>query len=221
MEDILGIVDMDGFMVEKRFYCKELGVWKVGETYAKSYMFDTCLKWEELSEKDKKQCTYVMKYVHCLPFGPTKNAQSLVELRKIIREFYDEYKRENAVIAYKGGNFERDLLTEMGIPNLEEYGCPKATQLFKELGWLESCGNHGYEHCPKVETEAYGHWLENVSMFALVYTSLVHALVCNCTCLVMDVKEAAEILLSLRRTILEREALQNRQDEGIMLLWEW
>ena len=108
---------------------------------------------------------YVMKHVHRLPFGTTNNALSLFELRKIVKEFYNTRTREDAIIAYKGGNFERNLLKELGIPcvNLEQYGCPKAAHLFAELGWLESCGNHkgmGYAHCPKVEKEAYGWWLE-------------------------------------------------------------
>ena len=177
MENVLGIIDMDGFVVEKRFYCKELGLWRASETYAKSYLFDTCLRWQELSEKDRRQCMYVMKYVHRLPFGRTKNARSSFELRKIVKEFYDTQTREDAIIAYKGGHFERDLLMELGIPsvNLEQYGCPKAARLFVELGWLESCGNHeeaGYEHCPKVETEAYGWWLENVSVYVSACVSL-------------------------------------------------
>ena len=34
MNDVVGIIDMDGFMIEKKFYCKELGVLKVGEEEA-------------------------------------------------------------------------------------------------------------------------------------------------------------------------------------------
>jgi hypothetical protein len=35
---------------------------------------------------------------------------------------------------------------------------------FRDLWWLEACHNHigkglVYEHCPKVETEAYGSWI--------------------------------------------------------------
>jgi hypothetical protein len=111
MENVLGIMAMDGFVVKKRFYCKELGLWRANETYAKSYLFDICLRWEELSEKDRRQCVYVMKYAHHLPFGATKNALSLLELHKIVKEYYDTRAREDAIIAYKGGHFKRDLLT--------------------------------------------------------------------------------------------------------------
>ena len=36
---VLGVLDMDGFYIEGRFYCKELGMWRVGDVYAKSYFF--------------------------------------------------------------------------------------------------------------------------------------------------------------------------------------
>ena len=72
------------------------------------------------------------------------------------------------MIAYKGGHFEKDLLAKLGVPsfNLEHLGCPKAGDLMSDLGWLETCGKHvvgeAYLHCPKVEVEAYGRWMEKL-----------------------------------------------------------
>ncbi len=170
VERVVGIIDMDGFVVRKRFLCKELGIWRFGDVYASSYFFDIGLNWFELLEKEKRHCWYVMKNVHRLPFSVPKGvtARMLLELPEIVSEFYMQNKglKKNAVIAYKGGHFERDLLKELLIPcvDLECYGCPKAELLFDDLGWLETCGNHiegnwAYKHCSKVETEAYGNWL--------------------------------------------------------------
>ena len=39
MNDVIGIIHMDGFMIERKFYCKELGVLKVGEEEASSFIF--------------------------------------------------------------------------------------------------------------------------------------------------------------------------------------
>ena len=50
MNDVVGIIDMDGFMIEKKFYCKELGVLKVGEEEASS-TFDTGIRWRDLTPK--------------------------------------------------------------------------------------------------------------------------------------------------------------------------
>ena len=37
LSDVVGIIDMDGFTIEKEFYCKELGIFKVGDLAARSY----------------------------------------------------------------------------------------------------------------------------------------------------------------------------------------
>ena len=58
---VLGVLDMDGFYIEGRFYCKELGMWRVGDVYAKSYFFDIGVKWGELNEKARRQCRYVIR----------------------------------------------------------------------------------------------------------------------------------------------------------------
>lgn len=167
--NVIGIMDMDGFYINGRFYCKELGMFEVGNVYAESYLFDINMKWSELNEKAKRQCYYVIRNVHRLPFGVPEGVivMKLSQLDGIVSEFYSRYKTSVAsLLAYKGGQYERDLLNRLGIPNvnLETYGCPKAEVIFGDLGWLETCGNHltvseAYKHCPKVETEAFGHWL--------------------------------------------------------------
>ena len=60
MNEIVGIMDMDGFVVERKFYCEELGLLKVGNDIARSYFFDMGLQWCNLSEKEKRSCTYVI-----------------------------------------------------------------------------------------------------------------------------------------------------------------
>ena len=87
-------------------------------------------------------------------------------LETIVENFYRKIKTDtNSAIAYKGGHYESDLLASLNIPsiNLECFQCPKAEGLFDQLIWLETCGNHlvpgAYQHCPKVEVEAYGLWL--------------------------------------------------------------
>ena len=42
LSDVAGIIDMDGFSIEKEFYCKELGMIKVG-TWRRDRIF---LIWE-------------------------------------------------------------------------------------------------------------------------------------------------------------------------------
>ena len=71
--------------------------------------------------------------------------------------------RKVSTLPYKGGYYERDLSTRLGIPsvNLERYSYPKVELLFDDLVWLETCGDHtepnAYHHCAKVEVETFGH----------------------------------------------------------------
>ena len=39
MNSVVGIIDMDGFTVNKKFHCRELGVIEVDKDEAKSYHF--------------------------------------------------------------------------------------------------------------------------------------------------------------------------------------
>lgn len=169
LENVIGIFDMDGFEINKKFYCKELGILRVGDIYAKSYFFDIGLQWCDLSERSKRQCHYVTENIHHLPFGVPQDvsAHRIQQLNTMVVNFYYQNRIDiMSKMAYKGGHYERDVLVRLGIPsvNLESYGCPKAEFLFKELGWLETCGNHlpandVHKHCPKVEVEAFGLWL--------------------------------------------------------------
>ena len=169
MRDIVGVLDMDGFMIGKRFYCKELGILKVGDVAARSYYFYLGIRWVDLCAKDRKSCRYVMRNIHKLPFGVPYGvkASRITELGNIVGGFYHEVKQtERSVLAYKGGYYERDLLTRLDIPSidLEKFGCPKAEILINELVWLETCRRHmvpnAYAHCAKVEVEAYAQWLK-------------------------------------------------------------
>lgn len=168
-EDIVAVIDMDGYYVENIFLCKELGLLNVGDTTSQSFFFDIGVSWDDLAQKDKKTCRYVQKRIHKLPFGVPRGTEAfpISDLEAIVASFYSETRKNlSSTIAYKGGHYEKDLLADLNIPsvNLECFGCPKAEKLFDQLIWLETCGNHisfnAYQHCPKVEVEAYGLWMQ-------------------------------------------------------------
>ena len=69
MENIVGVMDMDGFRIQKRFFCKELGLLKVGDDTASSFFFNIGVRWSDLDEKDTRCCKYLIKKIHKLPLG--------------------------------------------------------------------------------------------------------------------------------------------------------
>ena len=165
MNNIVGILDMDGFRVNKTFYCRELGVINVNEDIGTSYHFDTGLDWSNLTVKEQKCCAYVCRHIIKLPFKAHRGSLPLSNLHGIVNDFYANIKKsEKSVLAYKGGHLEESMLKELNIPaiNLESFACPKAVCLFGKLPWIETCEQHfgteQHEHCPKVEVEAYAMW---------------------------------------------------------------
>ena len=134
MNNIVGIIDKDGFPIGKKFYCKEIGLLEIGKQEGSSFIFDLNLKWKDLSPKHQKECMFLTKHVHKLPFKSPLEVKTfqIANLELIVTKFYDRVKiNKHSTLAYKGGHFERDLLTKLTIPsvNLEIFGCPKANQL--------------------------------------------------------------------------------------------
>ena len=166
--NIVRIIDLDGFSVHKTFFCWELGIITHGDTYGTSFHFNTPLCYEKLNEKDRIQVKFLQEHIHGLSLTD-KNAMNQDMIDIIVQRFYDAYWiNQNSTIAYKGGSIEKFLLARLNILsfNLELFGCPKATDIFPEMPWLECCGQHlllknktdSYKHCPCVEVEAYLHW---------------------------------------------------------------
>ena len=167
MNNIVGILDMDGFTVNKKFLCRELGVISTTEETATSYHFDIGIDWSDLSPKDKKTCAYVRRHIIKLPLTARRGSLPLSNLKAIVNDFYDSVKKtEKSVLAYKGGCVEKNMLNELKIPavNLESFACPKAERLFGKLPWITTCGQHDgtdpHKHCPKTEVEAYAAWFK-------------------------------------------------------------
>ena len=168
VSEIVAVIDMDGYQIQNKFLSKEMGLLKVGDTEAKSFFFDINLRWGDLTHKDRKTCSYVQNRIHKLPLGVPRGIKAfqISELEAIVENFYIETRKNpDSTIAYKGGHYEKDLLAKLNIPsvNLEYFGCPKAGELFDQLIWLETCGNHiednAFQHCAKVEAEAYALWM--------------------------------------------------------------
>ena len=55
----VAVMDMDGFIVNKKFCCQEMGLLKVGDIAARFFFFDIGLRWKDLSPKDRRSCNYV------------------------------------------------------------------------------------------------------------------------------------------------------------------
>ena len=73
---------------------------------------------------------FVISKIHGLSYQPsqTEHEQNPRIVGTLIKDFYQDYSTvERAVVGYKGGHMEKDVLTQLNIPslNLETVGCPR------------------------------------------------------------------------------------------------
>ena len=116
LSNFVGVIDMDGFMINGRFYCKEPRALRVGDAAARSFLFDIGVRWGDLTPKDRRTCRYVTQFIHKLPFGVPRSVEAFENsaLGRITVEFYQRaWQNGSSVIGYKGGHYEKDLLASL------------------------------------------------------------------------------------------------------------
>lgn len=168
---ILYIVDMDGFMVANRFVCKELASINLETKQIERFFFQVG-SFHKLGPKDKATAKYVTANVHGLAFTDEPNDLQQQELGNIITKLATAALNRSSIIAFKGGNFERQLLLAHSIENfidLEVLGCPRVDLLAANCPIPHSnakCIRHRYLknkrhqtlHCPGIEVLYFAEW---------------------------------------------------------------
>jgi len=168
MERICCVIDFEGFYLssKREFVIREIGYIGMDWDSAVSLRFDLTEFVNELSAKDWQTISYVKRHVSGLTFRPLKSefVFSYSDLNKRILRIYDMLKtQEKYIVAYKGGNVERQKLFDLNIPsvNLEMFGCPKFNVLSD--GSDPTCGFHiaSDVHCPRAEVLCFRNWMQS------------------------------------------------------------
>jgi hypothetical protein len=102
VSEIVAVIDMDGYQIQNKFLCKEMGLLKVGDTVAKSFFFDINLRWGDLTHKDRKTCSYVQNRIHKLPFVMPRGIKAfqISELEAIVENFYIETRKNRTLLLH-------------------------------------------------------------------------------------------------------------------------
>lgn len=162
-KQICMVLDLDGYRIKSGFLLREMG-WCTSQGVAQSLHFKSSHQYHQLSAKDKRSVDHVYHNIHALPFeaAPEELAVSEHVAPQIVRCIYlTSCTPDRPLVAYKGGQLERDLLRKLRIPavNLEWWGCPRADQ----LGECQlTCGFHhkNIGHCPLAETYLFHTWMQ-------------------------------------------------------------
>ncbi|GFU97688.1 uncharacterized protein TNCV_4455741 [Trichonephila clavipes] len=188
LEKVCCILDIDGFDIRvydefccsytTEFMVRELGYVKIDPTcdyLPKSYRFDLTRKMKLVkTTPEVRQTLYFQsKHVIGLPITPGRNERDCIQyecLEKVLKDIYYFCQRSGAnVVAYKGGEKEKNILERLEIPSvdLQCFGCPSFKDLIKfgrVYSALRDCGHHTelkkgkLMHCPKAEVIAYRDW---------------------------------------------------------------
>lgn len=164
---ICGIIDFDGFHVGREFLVREFGfiAMKRSSRIGKSKRYDLRPFSHLITERNARTIRYVTDKILGLPFHPLRGeyVYALEDLDDHILDFYERCKTpRRKVIAYKGGEVEKERLDDLEIPsvNLEIYGCPPFNELQNRRYDEISCGYHKrYLHCPRAEVTAFKDWI--------------------------------------------------------------
>jgi hypothetical protein len=110
---------------------------------------------------------YQIKNIHGLPIVTERLTKYFYTLEEGTRFLTLEFMANADLVAYKGGDIERDLLNNMGIRciNLEILGCPKYEVLLSKYGIVTECctyHNKGSYHCSKHEVKVFTRFVRDI-----------------------------------------------------------
>ena len=171
MNQIGAIIDIEAFCYNSQHLIKELSIIYVYDEPIFNYKFKLPVRFQELSQKDRKSAIFCTNYIHGLRFENSSTDLKYTECISILRDTQDHIEWNGfSHIAYKGGIIEQNLLGKLGIHsiNMETYNCPKFTTLLCEYGTpTVQCNAHRYAkpgtivHCPNVEVYLFKKWLKD------------------------------------------------------------
>jgi hypothetical protein len=176
LKNISMIIDFEGFHTCRGFHIKECGYIELDEGIPHSFFVHLPLTFEQLNLKERRTAAFVTNRIHGLLYENHPGDWDFNEMMIFLEEKYkaQHAKNENAVVAYKGGQIELDILRKLKIPsiNLECLGLTcKYEQLLNEYGvptGIVKCARHLERdgiHCPVVELYVFAKWLKNAYNF--------------------------------------------------------
>ena len=139
--EILFLVDIDGFQVsdcpQTKYLTKELAVFTILTLSVGLFRFRLHRSINSLKPGNLKSANYCKHHVHGLQFRDYRHDLNQKSVKYLISRLVAEANNRSMYIAYKGGDIERDLLTDAHadrIINIEVYRptCPKFEVLLNQ-----------------------------------------------------------------------------------------
>lgn len=161
---------------------------------------------------------YKIHGLDLFPDEPSELCCPQEAVKWLILGWYEAFAcNQRYMIAFKGGNLERDLLDWLNIPfvNLEEFGCPSFHTIPPEerKQFTISCGQHHYaprgeDHCSMKETSFYRFWTYQQLLKQVSQNPSIHP---ECICEGVTLPSTSSMMeeQELNNSFLEEEILRD------------
>jgi hypothetical protein len=140
-----------------------------------------------LYDKEARNTFQWQRNFHCLHYSPNKRYPYILHEEVgsfVLANLSRTFSKETDIIAYKGGDIERQLCEKLGIRsiNLECLGCPKFEVILRRYPETEQLANYhncmmhvcerpywykerygdSFPHCAASEIAVFSWWVNNV-----------------------------------------------------------
>ncbi|CAB3977255.1 Hypothetical predicted protein [Paramuricea clavata] len=158
---ITHVIDCEAYTNKKKTYLREISVYRVktGE-YSSFQVFTPFVPFNEYDYT----IDYQIKKIHGLPMVHSRLTPDFYTLKESMAFLTKEFMDGADLVAYKGGDIERNLLNNMGTRciNLEVLGCPKYVDLLTMYGQTQECCQYHIAanyHCSKHEVKMFANYI--------------------------------------------------------------
>ena len=155
MDQICGIVDVQGFQFKDRFVPREVAI--ISDSISQCQELNPQMNWRELSEDDQAVVLYSTQSKHGLhycPFNPQEHCflYSSKEIGKILSIWYSMVSTlDKPFLGYKNQQIGK-ILKQLEIPSVNldspEYNWPNYDEIQKQYGDTYLCAYHKKPRMP-------------------------------------------------------------------------
>ena len=146
----------------KKVFLREISVYRVKPGECAS--FQIYMPFLPFNEK-QYTIRYQIRNIHGLPIVRERLTDDFFTLEESMTFLTKEFTSNADLVAYKGGDIERNLLNNMGVHciNLEVLACPKYADLLTNYGYVQECCPYHLAdtyHCSRHEVKVFTHFVK-------------------------------------------------------------
>ena len=170
MDKLCAIIDAQGFIIDGKFYVRELSFNEYNSPNVLTWEFELPYCFDELSPKDKITNHYIESNITGLPYQLPIGSKhmSYDKLKPFIGYLYEKSKSPSRKFFGIKNQQITDLLVELNISFISLENIPSVKQLQKFYKTTVFCPNHTENHfgtCSAQKVDHIRRWIDDTQTF--------------------------------------------------------